>query len=119
MALDPIQRRILALREEQVPAAGRTFTIRRLADVSFSALKLKHRDDPVRFAIELVRESVVGWDMDEQTLFAGGSDAAVPFSTDVLMTWLDDQEEVFGVLFTAALDAVNRHKARLEASRKN
>lgn len=119
MAEHPYERRLLAAREEQIVAGGRMFTIRRVADVPFATLRARHKADPIQFAIELVRASVVGWDMDEQTLYAGGSDAPVEFSTDLFMSWVEDQEETFGVLFNAALDAVNRHKARLEEARKN
>lgn len=116
---DPIKRRILAAREEQVTVAGRTFTVRRLGDVSHSQLRLRYKADGYQYAIELVRASVIDWDMDEQTLFPGGSDARVPFSTDVFMAWVDDHGDTFAALFRAAEDAVIRYQEQVKEARKN
>lgn len=118
MAVD-IKRRVLASREQQVTAGGRVFTIRRMADLPLARLREKHRGDAGAFLVDLVRESVVDWQMDEQSLFAGGGDSPVAFDAEVFAVWVDDQPETFNDLVTAVLDQLNRHREQLADSAKN
>lgn len=116
---DAIKRRILAAREQQVTAGGRTFTIRRLAALPIARLRERHRGDGSGFIVELVRESVVGWDMDEAGLYAGGGDSRVEFDTDLFMAWVEDEPETFNELTAAVLEQLARHREQREAAEKN
>lgn len=116
---DAIKRRILAAREQDVQAGGRVFTIRRMGDLPLARLREKHRGDTSAFVVDLVRESVVGWQMDEAGLFPGGGDSAVPFDADLFITWVEDQPEIFGELTTAVLEQLQRHRETREESGKN
>lgn len=117
--MDALKRRILALREQQVTAGGRAFTVRRMGDLPLARLRERHRSDTSAFLVDLVRESVVGWDMDEAGLFAGGGDSAVTFDSDLFMTWIEDQPTVFDELATAVVEILNRHREHRAASAKN
>lgn len=119
MASDPIKRRILAAREGQVVVAGRKFTLRRMADLPLARLREKHGDDGSGFIADLVRGTVVDWEMDEQTLYAGGSDAPVPFDTDLFMTWIEDRPEEWSELASAVLDQITSHRATRRDAEKN
>lgn len=117
--MDALQRRILALREQQVTAGGRSFTVRRMGDLPLARLRERTRGDGSAFMVELIRESVVGWQMDEAGLLAGGGDSPVEFSTELFMTWIEDQPETFSELASAVLDQLAARRAAREASAKN
>lgn len=119
MTGDVHTRRILALREERVEVAGRTFTLRRLGDLAVARLREKCARDGSAFVVELVRQTVIGWEMDEAGLYAGGGDSPVEFSTDLFMTWVEDQPETFSGLADKALDQLTARRAAREASAKN
>ena len=119
MTPDAYKRRLLALREEQVVAGGRTFTVRRLGELAIARLREKHRGDSSAFVVDLVRQSVVGWDMDEASLFVGGGDSAVPFDTDLFVTCVEDQADVYAGLANGILEMISRHREQREASAKN
>jgi hypothetical protein len=116
---DAIKRRILAAREHEVTAGGRSFTIRRMADLPLLRLRQKHGDDRTGFVIELTLASVVGWTMHEAALFPGGSDMPVPFDADLFATWVEDQPETFNALRDAVVEMQTRHREQREASEKN
>lgn len=116
---EAIRRRILQLREQQVTAGGRQFTLRRLGDLALARLRDRHRGDGGAFVVELVRESVVGWVMDEAGLVAGGGDSPVEFDPDLFMTWVEDQPDVWAELAAAVLDMLAKHREQREASAKN
>lgn len=112
------KRRILAAREQDVTAGGRRFTVRRLGGLPLARIRSRN-ESQTDFVIDLVRESVVGWDMDEAALFAGGGDSPVPFDTDLFMTWVEDQPQTWSELVTAVLEILERHRQQQEASAKN
>jgi hypothetical protein len=117
--VDVIDRKILAAREETITAAGHTFTVRRLAGLPLKVLQSRTRGDTTQFLIDLVRESVVDWDMDEASLFPGGGDARVPFKTSTFMLWVEDNDDAWTAIVEAVLDMMARHNSRREAAEKN
>lgn len=117
--MSPHERRILALREEPFETAGRKFTLRRLGDLAVARLREKHAGDSSAFVVELVRQTVVGWDMDEAGLYPGGGDSPVEFDSDLFMTWVEDQPEVFRALTDRVLEQLAARRAAREASAKN
>lgn len=119
MALSVHEKRLLALREERVEVEGRAFTLRRLGDLSVARLREKCARDGSAFVVELLRQTVVGWEMDEAGLYPGGGDSPVEFSTDLFMTWVEDQPEAFSGLADKALDQLTARRAAREASAKN
>lgn len=116
---DAIKRRILAARETEVTAGGRSFTLRRMADLPLLRLREKHGNDRAGFVIELTISSVVGWTIDEASLFPGGGDQPVPFDAAVFATWVEDQPETFNALRDAVVELHARHRELREASAKN
>lgn len=116
---DAIKRRILAAREHQVMADGRSFTLRRMADLPLLRLREKHGDDKSGFVIELTISSVVGWSLDEAALYPGGGDQPVPFDAGLFATWIEDQPETFNALRDAVVELHARHREMRESSAKN
>jgi hypothetical protein len=119
MAPSVHERRLLALREERAEVGGRAFTLRRLGDLAVAQLRERCRRDGADFVVELVRQTVVGWEMDEAGLYPGGGDSAVEFSTELFMTWVEDQPETFSGLAERALAQLTARHAAREASAKN
>lgn len=115
-----IQRgRVLAAREQVVTAGGRKFTIRRVGQLAFLRLQEKHRGDGAAFVDALVLQSVVGWEMTEADLYAGGGDSPVEFDPVLFATWLDDEVQTHSDLAEAVLEQLQRARDLRVQSAKN
>lgn len=110
---------MLAAREEAVTAGGRTFTVRRLAELPLARLRMQHQGDTQAFLEALVRDSVVGWGMRENEVLPGGTDDPMPFSADVFLTWVEDEPAIWSGLVQAVLDVMTRHREKQDAALKN
>lgn len=64
---------------------------------------------------DLLRRFVIGWEMTEIQLFPGGTPKAVPFSTDLFMTWVEDKPSFWTPTINAITQSYKAHKDRIEA----
>lgn len=98
-------------REQQVTVGSYNFTIRRPTDLEVAGLRsvqLREGDVMERFVID--------WDLIEADIDPNGSEAFVPFSTELFMEWIADQEPIWGPLTKAILEAYEAHRKAQEES---
>lgn len=97
-------------REQQVSLNGHTFTFRRPTDLEV----VKLRGSQLREG-DIMERFVIGWDLRENDIDAGGTDLPAPFSTELFMEWVADQEALWGPLTKAILEAYQAHQDAQEA----
>jgi hypothetical protein len=95
-------------------AAGLAFTLRRPTDLEVARM----RGEGVS-PFDIVLRFVVGWQVKESDLIAGGSDAAVPWDADLFAEWVVDRPELWEPLGGQIMAAYAAHRAGMEASAKN
>ncbi len=117
---DDLIRRIHAAREEWIDVGRFKFCVRRMADLPLARTRAATRGDNAAFVEAVVRGSIVDWQgVDEATLAPGGNDQPVPFSSELFMTWVEDQPDVWSGIVDAVLGVMARHRERIGAVGKN
>jgi hypothetical protein len=86
--------RIHAAREQWVDAGGSRWLIRRPTLYEFTRLRQDTAD--------LLRATVVGWELRELDLVPGGTDQVAAFDPQAALEYLEDRPEAY----TAVLDAI-------------
>jgi hypothetical protein len=109
--MDALEKRLRA-REQQVPADGHQYTLRRP-----TAAQIARLSDATR--LEMLRECVVGWDLKQIDLFPGGDPVPAEFSARLWSDWLDDTPAIWEPLIAALLDQIRAHNTRVEEAAKN
>lgn len=99
-------------RELTIEAGGHKFIARRPTDSD--ALELVGIKP-----IEFVQRFVVGWDLVELDVIAGGGPETVPFDPALWSDWVADHPELWQPISSAIMDAYTRHVQMREESAKN
>ncbi|MGB2832992.1 MAG: hypothetical protein WBC07_08545 [Methylotenera sp.] len=102
-------------REQVVEVGGHHFTIRRPTDAQRAEWFSRDGISP----LEMVRRCVIGWDLTELDLYAGGSPALAEFSTEVFAEYVNDMPELWGILSEAIQTAIQTRLDALETAKKN
>lgn len=99
-------------RERTVPAGSHNFTIRRPTVADAERMNGKP-------PLEWLGKFVVGWDLKESDLDAGGTDQPQPFDADVWAEWVEDQPEIWEPLTLAILALYREQRGLEEEAEKN
>lgn len=104
--------RRLKSREQVFVFAGHSYTLRRPTAAHLARLIEGSR-------LDLVRECVVGWDLQLLHLYPGGDPVPAEFDVEVWSDWLDDHPDLWAPLGDAVLDLIKAHQDALEGAVKN
>lgn len=105
--------KIRRAREQQVPAGGFTFTVRRPTDVEMVAIA---RSGDVTAWLP----HVIGWEgVREIDVIPGGDPHPLEFNAAVRDEWLADRPDLLGPLVDAMAKAYEAHAAALGDTAKN
>lgn len=99
-------------RETVVEAGGKQYTVRR--PTAMQRIHLAGASP-----VDLVRECVVGWNLQRIDLYPGGDPQPAAFDVDLWADWLADSPEIWEPLSRAIVDMVGAHEQRLEDAAKN
>jgi hypothetical protein len=99
-------------REFGVAINGNTFTVRRPTDADVVGM-------PQGNIIDYVHRFVVGWDLTELQVVAGGGPEPVPFDPILWAEWVDDQPDVWREIGAQIMEAYQKHRDEQEAAAKN
>jgi len=104
--------KLLRARESGVTVGERTFTIRRPTDAEAVAMTSSTDRD-------FVRKFVVGWNLTELDIYAGGNADKIEFDAELWSEWVADHPELWTPLAKAILDAYLAHVEARKATEKN
>lgn len=99
-------------RETVVEADGHKYTVRR--PTAMQRIRLAGASP-----VDLVRECVVGWDLQRLDLYPGGDPQPAAFDADLWADWLADTPAIWEPLSRAIVEQVGAHEQRLEDAAKN
>ncbi len=103
-------------RQKQIKAEGYSLTIRRPTDLE---IQENHtvRDSLIQSGI--LSRYVIGWDgITELDLIAGGTGAAVDFSSELFMEWVADKPGLWTVITDQVVDLYKLHQQQTENAEK-
>lgn len=106
--------KIRKAREQLVEADGHQFTIRRPTDAERAEWFSRDGISP----LELVRRSVVDWDLTELDLIPGGSPTPADFSHEAFAEYVNDKPELWSPLRDAIMAAINNRLDALADAKK-
>lgn len=120
-----ILRKMQQARETRLPLTDKiAITIRRPTGLMMDRAKqaiiaYQQTGDGVPLIQALMRY-VVDWrGVKQRDLFPGGADEAVPFSAEVFADWFEDQNQHWGKLITAVVDAFVAYESASGEQEKN
>ena len=99
-------------REFKVPVNGHNFTARR--PTALEALSLSESS-----IADLAVKFVIGWDLRELDVIAGGGPEPAPFDAETWAAWVADKPKLWTPIGQAVLDAFTSHQAAQGAAEKN
>lgn len=102
-------------RETQVEVNGHKYTIRRPTEAQRAEWLRNEGISP----LELVRRCVIGWDLLETDLLAGGNPIPAEFSNDAFAEYVNDQIDLWGPLSESIQQAIESRLGSLDDAKKN
>lgn len=107
--------KIRKAREQRVEVNGHFYTFLRPTDAQRAEWFSLDGISP----LELVRRSVIGWDLKEIDLFEGGNPTLAEFSAEAFAEYVNDQPDLWGPLSTEIQAAIQSRLDNIESIKKN
>ena len=63
---------------------------------------------------ELIKISLVGWELTELDIMPGGTDQRAPFHIDLAMDWLEDNPEAYAKVVNEIIELINAYNKQLQ-----
>lgn len=105
--------KIKKARETTVEADGKKFTIRRPTEADQADMYAKSASQ-----LELIKRSVVDWNLQEIDIIAGGNPVDVPFTPELFAEYINDHSTLWQPLREAIRAAITAHNAEVERAVK-
>lgn len=103
-----------AARERKLTIGEHTFTLLRPAESDLISIDEKQAENP----LYLVHNFVVGWDLKETDLYAGGEPVVAEFSRALWIAYIDDHGALWADLSDAIRGLVTEHQQKKTDAKK-
>ncbi|MDP3322643.1 MAG: hypothetical protein Q8S71_03750 [Hydrogenophaga sp.] len=106
--------KIRKARETTVEANGKKFTIRRPTEAEQAVFYKNPKFTP----LDMVRQCVVGWDLQEIDVIPGGDPILLAFTHELWVEYVNDNSELWKPLSEAIKESVRTHNEKVERAEK-